>query len=136
MNSSNTNIADRVSYKTKVSNLLLVGQNINSHGMLGVLVGTMTVCQHLLGEEKVRQQMVEANRKTVVVIGGGLGGLVSGALLAKEGYKVTVLEKNAIIGGGLQNFKRRGVSFPTGMHVFGGFDEEGQLRPSFSPCYG
>ena len=126
------NIADRVSFKTKVSNLLLVGQNINSHGMLGVLVGTMTVCQHLLGEEKVRQQMIEANRKTVVVIGGGLGGLVSGALLAKEGYKVTVLEKNAIIGGGLQNFKRQGISFPTGMHVFGGFDEEGQLRKLFS----
>ena len=126
------NIADRVSYKTKVSNLLLVGQNINSHGMLGVLVGTMTVCQHLLGEEKVRQQMVEANRKTVVVIGGGLGGLVSGALLAKEGYKVTVLEKNAIIGGGLQNFKRKGVNFPTGMHVFGGFNEVGQLRKLFS----
>ena len=126
------NIADRVSYKTKVSNLLLVGQNINSHGMLGVLVGTMNVCQHLLGEEKVRQQMLEANRKSVVVIGGGLGGLVSGALLAKEGYKVTVLEKNAIIGGGLQTFKRKGVSFPTGMHVFGGFGEEGQLRKLFS----
>lgn len=126
------NIADRVSFKTKVSNLLLVGQNINSHGMLGVLVGTMTVCQHLLGEEKVLQQMVEANRKHIVVIGGGLGGLVSGALLAKEGYKVTVLEKNAIIGGGLQNFKRKGVSFPTGMHVFGGFNETGQLRKLFS----
>ncbi len=126
------NIADRVSYKTKVSNLLLVGQNINSHGMLGVLVGTMNVCQHLLGEAKVRQQMMEANRKSVVVIGGGLGGLVSGALLAKEGYKVTVLEKNAIIGGGLQTFKRKGVSFPTGMHVFGGFGEEGQLRKLFS----
>ena len=126
------NIADRVSFKTKVPNLLLVGQNINSHGMLGVLVGTMTVCQHLLGEENVRQQMVEANRKTVVIIGGGLGGLVSGALLAKEGFKVTVLEKNAIIGGGLQNFKRKGVSFPTGMHVFGGFNEVGQLRKLFS----
>ena len=126
------NIADRVSYKTKVSNLLLVGQNINSHGMLGVLVGTMNVCQHLLGEAKVRQQMMESNRKSVVVIGGGLGGLVSGALLAKEGYKVTVLEKNAIIGGGLQTFKRKGVSFPTGMHVFGGFGEEGQLRKLFS----
>ena len=126
------NIADRVSYKTKVSNLLLVGQNINSHGMLGVLVGTINVCQHLLGEAKVRQQMMEANRKSVVVIGGGLGGLVSGALLAKEGYKVTVLEKNAIIGGGLQTFKRKGVSFPTGMHVFGGFGEEGQLRKLFS----
>ena len=126
------NMADRVSFKTKVSNLLLVGQNINSHGMLGVLVGTMTVCQHLLGEDTVREQMMEANRKRVVVVGGGLGGLVSGALLSKEGYKVTVLEKNAIIGGGLQCFNRKGVSFPTGMHVFGGFGETGQLRKLFT----
>jgi all-trans-retinol 13,14-reductase len=70
--------------------------------------------------------------KTCVIIGGGLGGLVTGALLAKEGYQVTVLEKNAIIGGGLQTFKRHGVSFPTGMHVFGGFGEEGQLHKLFS----
>ena len=70
--------------------------------------------------------------KTCLIIGGGLGGLVSGALLAKEGYAVTVLEKNAIIGGGLQTFKRHGVSFPTGMHVFGGFGEGGQLHRLFS----
>ena len=69
--------------------------------------------------------------KTCVIIGGGLGGLVSGALLAKEGYKVTVLEKNAIIGGGLQTFKRHGVSFPTGMHIFGGFSEGGNLKKIF-----
>ena len=69
--------------------------------------------------------------KTCVIIGGGIGGLVTGALLAKEGYKVTVLEKNAIVGGGLQTFKRNGVSFPTGMHVFGGFQEGGNLRKIF-----
>lgn len=69
--------------------------------------------------------------KTCLIIGGGIGGLVSGALLAKEGYKVTVLEKNAIIGGGLQTFKRHGVSFPTGMHIFGGFQEGGNLRKIF-----
>ena len=70
--------------------------------------------------------------KTCVIIGGGVGGLVTGALLAKEGYQVTVLEKNAIIGGGLQTFKRHGVSFPTGMHIFGGFQEGGNLRKLFS----
>ena len=70
--------------------------------------------------------------KTSVIIGGGIGGLVTGALLAKEGYKVTVLEKNAIIGGGLQTFKRQGVSFPTGMHIFGGFQEGGNLRKIFA----
>lgn len=69
--------------------------------------------------------------KTCVVIGGGIGGLVTGALLAKEGYQVTVLEKNDIIGGGLQTFKRNGVRFPTGMHIFGGFQEGGNLRKLF-----
>lgn len=69
--------------------------------------------------------------KTCVIIGGGIGGLVTGALLAKEGYQVTVLEKNAIIGGGLQTFKRHGASFPTGMHIFGGFQEGGSLRRIF-----
>ena len=69
--------------------------------------------------------------KTCVIIGGGIGGLVTGALLAKEGYQVTVLEKNTIIGGGLQTFKRHGASFPTGMHVFGGFQDGGNLRKIF-----
>ncbi len=124
-------IAGRVSYKTKVPNLFLVGQNINSHGMLGVLVGTMNVCSQLIGEQEVRHQIIDANKKTVLIIGGGLGGLVTGALLSKEGYKVTVLEKNAIIGGGLQSFYRHHVEFPTGMHIFGGFNEGGNLKQIF-----
>ena len=127
----NKGIAGRVSYKTKVPNLFLVGQNINSHGMLGVLVGTMTVCSQLIGEQEVRKQIIDANKKTVLIIGGGLGGLVTGAILSKEGYKVIVLEKNAIIGGGLQTFKRNGVSFATGMHIFGGFNEGGNLKQIF-----
>ena len=65
--------------------------------------------------------------KTVVIIGGGLGGLFTGALLAKEGFKVTILEKNATAGGGLQNFKRFGMKFDTGMHVIGGMRPGGNI---------
>ncbi|OPZ45784.1 MAG: Dehydrosqualene desaturase [Bacteroidetes bacterium ADurb.BinA104] len=64
----------------------------------------------------------------VLVIGAGLGGLFCGALLSKEGYRVTVLEKNAGIGGGLQNFVRKGEMYETGMHVAGGFHENGSLK--------
>lgn len=39
--------------------------------------------------------------RTALVIGGGLGGLFTGAILSKEGFKVTVVEKNFTIGGGL-----------------------------------
>lgn len=34
--------------------------------------------------------------KQVVVIGGGIGGLTAGALLAKHGYEVTVLEASRV----------------------------------------
>ena len=65
---------------------------------------------------------------SVVIIGGGLGGLFTGALLAKEGGRVTVIEKNANCGGGLQSFRRFGEVFDTGMHVFGGMRDGGNIR--------
>ncbi len=66
--------------------------------------------------------------KSVVIIGGGLGGLATGAILAKEGLRVTVIEKNATVGGGLQSFRRFGELFDTGMHVVGGMREGGNIR--------
>ena len=63
--------------------------------------------------------------KETVVIGGGLGGLLTAAILAKNGQNVTVVEKNHSIGGGLHTFRRGDVGYATGMHVFGGFGEDG-----------
>ncbi|MBR4564852.1 MAG: NAD(P)/FAD-dependent oxidoreductase [Paludibacteraceae bacterium] len=68
---------------------------------------------------------------SVAIIGGGMGGLFTGALLAKLGYEVHVYEKNQIIGGGLQSFRREGVYFNPGMHNFGGFGEEWALSHIF-----
>lgn len=67
------------------------------------------------------------NSKTAIIIGGGLGGLFTGAILSKEGIRATVLEKNATIGGGLQTFKRFGEIFDTGMHIIGGMQEGGNI---------
>lgn len=66
--------------------------------------------------------------KSVIIIGGGLGGLFTGAILAKEGLRVTVLEKNATVGGGLQTFHRFGEAFDTGMHVIGGMQPGGNIH--------
>ena len=66
-------------------------------------------------------------KQSVVIIGAGLGGLFTGAMLAKEGFQVTVLEKNAMIGGGLQTFTRFGEHFDTGMHVIGGMQPGGNV---------
>lgn len=54
-------VACRVPHKTKVPNLLLTGQNVNSHGMLGVLVGSIVTCSELLTAETIYQQIIEAN---------------------------------------------------------------------------
>lgn len=54
--------ACRVPHKTKIPNLLLTGQNINSHGMLGVLVGCIVTCSELLTAETIYQQIIEANK--------------------------------------------------------------------------
>src|SRR5882762_10718943 len=68
----------------------------------------------------------------VVVIGSGLGGLVSGVILAKEGYKVCVLEKNKQIGGTLQTFARDKVIFDSGIHYVGGLDKGQNLHQLFT----
>lgn len=68
---------------------------------------------------------------TVCVIGGGMSGLITGALLAKNGYKVTVLEKNHIIGGGLQSFRRGRAVFNTGMQALSGYEEDFALPHLF-----
>jgi all-trans-retinol 13,14-reductase len=65
--------------------------------------------------------------KSCIIIGGGVGGLFTGAFLAKNGYRVTILEKNSIVGGGLQCFSRNGKIYETGMHVVGGFMPGGSL---------
>ena len=39
------------------------------------------------------------NKKTLCIIGAGIGGLTASALLTRQGYKVTIFEKESIIGG-------------------------------------
>lgn len=58
----NLGISCRVPHKTRIPNLLLTGQNINSHGMLGVLVGSIVTCSELLTSETIYQQIIEANK--------------------------------------------------------------------------
>jgi all-trans-retinol 13,14-reductase len=58
----------------------------------------------------------------VIIAGSGLGGLLCGYVLAKEGMRVCILEKNHKAGGCLQTFSRKGVNFDTGVHYFGGMD--------------
>lgn len=68
----------------------------------------------------------------ILVIGSGLGGLVSALILAKEGLKVCVLEKNNQYGGNLQTFSRDKLIFDTGVHYLGGLSKGQNLHQYFS----
>ena len=56
----------------------------------------------------------------ICIIGAGLGGLTSGALLAKAGYKVTILEQHYVVGGAATAFKRKGYTCEVGLHEMDG----------------
>ena len=68
----------------------------------------------------------------IAIIGAGLGGLECALMLSKHGKKVCVLEKNPLIGGCLQTFRRDGHKFDTGFHYVGGLDEGQMLNKLFS----
>lgn len=53
-------------------------------------------------------------KQQVIVIGAGIGGLTTAARLAHDGYKVTVLEKEALVGGRAHRIDQDGYRFDTG----------------------
>lgn len=54
------------------------------------------------------------NKKKVIVIGAGFSGLSSATYLAKQGYDVTILEKNDSPGGRARQYKAEGFTFDMG----------------------
>jgi phytoene desaturase len=54
------------------------------------------------------------SQKRVVVVGSGFAGLAAASCLAKEGFSVTVLEKNATPGGRARQFSAEGFVFDMG----------------------
>lgn len=74
----------------------------------------------------------QSNTYDFIVIGSGMGGLTTALVLAKENYRVLVLEKNHQIGGALQVFSRDKCVFDTGVHYIGGLDKGENLYRLFN----
>ena len=64
----------------------------------------------------------------VIVIGAGIGGLVTASQLAAKGARVLVLERYLIPGGSGGSFRRAGYTFEVGASMIFGFGERGHTN--------
>ena len=64
----------------------------------------------------------------VIVIGSGLGGLVTASQLAAKGARVLVLERYLIPGGSGGSFRRQGYTFDVGASMIFGFGSQGHTN--------
>lgn len=71
--------------------------------------------------------LLHSNRIRVGILGAGVGGLFTGALLAQRGYEVTLLEQLPVFGGGLYSYERNGETWATGMHILTGLEPDGAV---------
>jgi len=69
--------------------------------------------------------------RDVIIIGGGLGGLTAGALLAKQGKKVTLIEQHNVVGGYATTFKRKNFKVEAGLHEMDGLHNSDPKREIF-----
>jgi all-trans-retinol 13,14-reductase len=67
----------------------------------------------------------------VIIIGSGLGSLVCGAILGKNGYSVCLYEKNRQPGGAMQTFARDKAIIDSGIHYIGSLAEGQTLNKIF-----
>ncbi len=65
-----------------------------------------------------------------IIVGGGIGGCVIGALLAHNGFNVQLFDKNRTIGGRCTSYNYKGFTIDLGVHVFG----SGQNGPLNEVC--
>jgi phytoene dehydrogenase-like protein len=54
----------------------------------------------------------------VVVVGAGIGGLITGNLLARAGLSVLLCEQHYMVGGYCSTFRRRGYTFDAATHFY------------------
>jgi phytoene dehydrogenase-like protein len=68
----------------------------------------------------------------VVVVGAGIGGLTTAALLAARGVRVCLLERNSRVGGCVANFEHLGYAFEPTAGLYSGWEPNGIYQRIFS----
>jgi all-trans-retinol 13,14-reductase len=90
----------------------------SSLGLVGMLIATFLRPLRISGSDTQKKS------KRIVVIGSGVTGLCSAAILSKQGFTVTVLEANKkYLGGHARTYHLGGLSFCTGPQYVWNFGE-------------
>lgn len=73
--------------------------------------------------QSYKKQFKIADQYDAIVIGSGLGGLSTAAILGKQGKRVLILERHYTPGGYTHVFKRPGYEWDVGVHYIGDMGE-------------
>jgi len=74
------------------------------------------------------------NKYDIIIIGSGIGGLVSAALLVNSGKKILIIEKEPKPGGYLTEFKNEGFTFDVSLHLLNSCGEGQYAYNIFRDC--
>src|SRR5262245_46734147 len=72
------------------------------------------------------------NAYDVVVVGAGIGGLTTAALLSAHGMKICLLERQSQVGGCIASVEFSGHDFEPGMGLYTSFGRDGIYEQLFS----
>lgn len=69
-----------------------------------------------------------------IIIGAGIGGLTAASILARNGKRVLVLEKNPKVGGYAVNFRRGQFEFDASLHMINGCNKDQSTYNILKKC--
>ena len=72
-----------------------------------------------MAKERYWSKKVENKKWDYIVIGSGMGGMITAAMLSHFGKKVLVLEQHYVPGGFTHTFRRKGYEWDVGVHAVG-----------------
>ena len=70
-------------------------------------------------------------KNKINIIGSGIGGLFTGALLAKHGFLINVFEEKDKIGGYASSWQKGGFTFEASLHSMNGFETDIERHKTF-----
>jgi len=110
--------------KDQIINRLINRRNFIKSGLVAASAGAVTVGASGCGRDQVykadypvvseNKVHLKPNGKSVLILGGGFGGMHAACELVDRGFKVTIIEQSAMLGGKLKSWRDKTFGVPPG----------------------